>query len=129
MKKEGRTPFLIRAFRISLFCLAFGFFLYWFVVMDAVYPELVFALLLLILLELFGWCTKKLIEKKTFIKTRTYLKERKKTSIIVVIVITLIVAITDLVVARLIANKIELPIYKFVVWVISVSSKIQGPIQ
>lgn len=129
IKKDGRMPLLISAFRVALFCLAFGFFLYWFVVMDAIYPELVFAILLLILLELFGWCTKRLIERKTFVKARANLRKRKVLLVVVVIIITVIVAIATLVIARFIANKIELPIFKFVVWVISASSKIQGPIQ
>lgn len=124
--KNGVASLGLYFFRIALFLLALSFFGYWFTILDAIYPDMVFFVLFVIIAEVVVLCLKKLKEKIDWIRmVFEILKKRKALKIIFVIILI----ITILIAARIIANKIELPIFKAVVWIISTSSKIQGPIQ
>ncbi len=80
----------------------------------------------LILIELWGLGLKKLKEKISRVeRTFKILKRKRALGIFVAIVLTFVV----LFIARTIANATELPIFRAVVKIIEVSSKIQGSIQ
>ncbi|MHB9010639.1 MAG: hypothetical protein ACYC49_00205 [Ignavibacteriaceae bacterium] len=78
------------------------------------------------MIEGFGWCIGKL--KKKINSFREFLVGLRKRKIIVVVISIVIIAII-FGIAKLIADQIELPIFKTVVWIISVSSKISGTVQ
>ena len=116
----------IKFFRFAVSCLAIGFFLYWFTTLDAIYPDLLFFVLAILITEGLIWCTKIIKEKrKSFGEFLIKLKKRKILSFFLAFIIALMI----LAIARLIVNPIEGPIFKAAVWIIDVSNKIPGPIQ
>ncbi len=126
-KRVAKNPPLsVQLFRGALFFLALGFFLYWFTVFDAIYPDLIFPVLVLLITEVIGWLLSKTRQKNKSVKNYfARLKKRKVKRWIVGIV----VALAILAAARQVANLVDVPVFKAVVWIITVSNKITGPIQ
>lgn len=123
---QGTASFGLYFFRIVLLILAFGFFAYWFVVVDAIYPDAVFPVLVLLILEIFALSLEKLKEK--FVRIERILGTFKKRKVLVIIVFIIIMVVV-LVLSRVIANVVNISIFKTVLKIIEISSKIQGPIQ
>ncbi len=111
---KEKASITLNIFRYVLFLLAFAFFAYWFVIFDVIYPDLAFFASLLIIFEVLVLIFKRFIYKS------------KKTGKIIIIII---IILTSLLLARLVANKLDVPIFKAVVKVIEISSQIKGSIQ
>jgi hypothetical protein len=125
INKKISVSVSVRLFRFFLFLLALGFFLYWFVVIDAVYPNMTFFVLSLFAVELFALFIKALKKKEYSYKFFKKISEKKFLATIFVFISIILIII----ISRLIANLFEAPIYKAVVSIIVASSKISGPIQ
>jgi hypothetical protein len=128
LRKGRRVSMSVYFFRFFLFLLAFGFFSYWFIIVDAIYPDtIIFMLLTLILMELFRLGVKQV---KNILVKRAHSKGKEiKISKSITLIIVIIVILLSLAISRFIANKINLPVFKFVVQVVSFSTQIKGPIQ
>lgn len=130
IKKGRRTSMLVGYFKVALFLLALGFFLYWFIIMDVIYPgQIIFMLLSILIMELFALFLKKLLNTNNFInKVKTRIKNKKLFKSIVVVIVAIII-ILSLGISRFISNKISLPIYRLSTQIILASSEIKGSVQ
>jgi hypothetical protein len=121
---ESKGSLLISFFRFALSFLALSFFAYWFTIADGFYPDIVFFIATLVFAALIAIFIRFLKKKFGWAK-RIFNFDLRAVRILFTIVAMLI----SLFCARILANKIDAPVFKAVVWIAVVSSKIQGPIQ
>jgi len=130
INKGRRTSMLVGYFKVALFLLVLGFFLYWFIIMDLIYPnQIIFILLFLLIMELFLLFFKKILLIGNIIdKAKSKITSKKLFKSIVIVAVGIIIIIS-LKISWLIASKINFPVYKLITQIILLPSEIKCPIQ
>lgn len=122
----GKPSLILSFFRASLFILTLSLTVYCFYFFDAIYPDILFPIVIFILVGIEVWLIRKLKEKFGWMRK---VAEWYKRTIFRKYVIATVIVISTMVLGRFIANKIDLPVFQAVVWIATVSNNIKGSIQ
>ena len=123
---KGKSSLLLSFFRVALLLLTLSLLVYCFYFFDAIYPDISFPIITVILFEIVAWFLNRMDRHPLGKRIMDWIRRRAKFWKVVIVGI---LAILILFIARTITNKIDLPLFKVVVWIATVSSKIQGSVQ
>lgn len=124
-KPKGEVSLSVQFFRISLFFLVLALFFYWFTIFDAIFPDSIFFIAMVLMIEAFGIIINKARQKYSYIENALQkLRTNKRTQIVYALILLIVIGVF----ARSISNHIQLPIRGAATWVIKTSNSISGPV-
>lgn len=124
-KPEGELSLSVVFFRFSLSLLAFALFLYWFTIFDTIFPNFIFFVSAILVIEAFiiviNWTRKKSSSLENFL-------QKLKASLTLQIFYTTIILTFTVAISYLISSIVRDPLFRFTTWIVDVSHKLSGPI-